>query len=241
MSTVSVTNLKHESASGNNITLDSSGRTILGGKLAVGSGVTPVTALHAQSSSSEADRSLRLAYDGTYYSEIRQLGAGGMAFRNNNTNDLLKIDGSGRVTMPYQPAFHAVSTSVKTITGSAFIFDSAYFNIGGHYNTSNGRFTAPVSGIYFLEMSFLTSNTNTNNVDLRFFKNGVQTQIATTYHVNYTGGNHRKGHMIGMASLTANDYITVQTQSSSSNGDLYGDNNEVGGKGHTCFRGYLIG
>jgi len=153
----------------------------------------------------------------------------------------MRIDSSGRVTTPSQPAFHAVSTSIKEITGSPFIFDTVFFNTGGHYNASNGRFTAPIAGIYYLQMDFLTTNSNTNTVDLRFFKNGAQTQLGTAYYTNYTGGDHRKGFMIALASLNANDYITVQTQSGGSNGNLYGDTNDFGGKGHTAFRAFLMG
>ena len=184
--------------------------------------------------------STQTGYAGANSLNLGTIAAHNLGFITNNT-ERMRIDSSGRVTMPYQPAFHAVSTSIKEITGSPFIFDTVFFNTGGHYNASNGRFTAPIAGIYYLQMDFLTTNSNTNTVDLRFFKNGAQTQLGTAYYTNYTGGDHRKGFMIALASLNANDYITVQTQSSGSNGNLYGDNNDVGGKGHTAFRAFLMG
>jgi len=66
--------------------------------------------------------------------------------------DFLKIDSSGRVTMPYQPAFDAHYTSA-TSGGAGWakmpVWTGTSFNIGGHYSTSTGRFTAPVDGRYF--------------------------------------------------------------------------------------------
>ena len=34
-------------------------------------------------------------------------------------------------------------------TNTIIIGGATEFNIGGHYNTSNGRFTAPVDGVYW--------------------------------------------------------------------------------------------
>jgi len=186
--------------------------------------------------------SVEIQHSGTQTAQLSAVSGGGLEFYQGSSPTLvMKYDSAGRVTMPSQPAFHAVSTSIKEITGSPFIFDTVFFNTGGHYNASNGRFTAPIAGIYYLQMDFLTTNSNTNTVDLRFFKNGAQTQLGTAYYTNYTGGDHRKGFMIALASLNANDYITVQTQSGGSNGNLYGDTNDVGGKGHTAFRAFLMG
>lgn len=69
----------------------------------------------------------------------------------------MRIDASGRVTMPYQPAFHATgpytgglwSVSASTGTGYVIIYTGILVNRGSHYNTSNGRFTAPVAGCYY--------------------------------------------------------------------------------------------
>tara|TARA_R110000823_G_scaffold3565_1_gene13487 strand:- start:80 stop:739 length:660 start_codon:yes stop_codon:yes gene_type:complete len=65
----------------------------------------PAVGLHVQSNGAEASRSIRLAYDGTYYGEIKQLGAGGVQYNAAggaqhrfavNGADKLTIQGDGR-------------------------------------------------------------------------------------------------------------------------------------------------
>jgi microcystin-dependent protein len=61
------------------------------------------------------------------------------------------IDASGRVTSPYQPGFfvyNAANLGRGAGDQSAMVWTNIVYNTGSHYNTSNGRFTAPVSGYY---------------------------------------------------------------------------------------------
>ena len=69
-----------------------------------------------------------------------------------NPTERMRIDSSGRVTMPYQPAFDAhYNTPTSGTSGwqKMPVWTATQFNIGGHYSTSTGRFTAPVDGRYF--------------------------------------------------------------------------------------------
>ena len=66
----------------------------------------------------------------------------------------LKIDANGHVTMPKQSAFlaHPSSTIVNLSSGqNTLTFDTERFDQNGDYNTSNGTFTAPVTGRYKLD------------------------------------------------------------------------------------------
>ena len=69
-------------------------------------------------------------------------------------DNLLKIDGSGYVTMPNQPKFKVRrNSSSVTLTGNNakqnLVFNVEDFDIGGGYNTTTGKYTVPATGVYF--------------------------------------------------------------------------------------------
>ena len=71
-------------------------------------------------------------------------------FANNNDSEKMRIDSAGRVTMPYQPSF-CVGDGQSVQGASIVMYQNVRHNVGGHYNVSNGRFTAPVTGVYHFE------------------------------------------------------------------------------------------
>ena len=61
----------------------------------------------------------------------------------------IRIDSSGRVTKPSQPAFFARHTTASAYNNQYVDgWNSITFNIGNHFVGSTGIFTAPVAGIY---------------------------------------------------------------------------------------------
>lgn len=121
-----------------------------------------------------------------------------------NWNDGLALDSSGRVTMPYQPAFSARWANRAFVFGvGATIWDQAVHNIGNHYNTSNGRFTAPVAGVYQFSMNCQHyGGTATGGVhDIQI--NGVFRE-ARIEHV--TGGNFETHTTVMEVYMNAGDY-----------------------------------
>ena len=140
-----------------------------------------------------------------------------------------KIDASGRVTKPYQPAFLAVRTN-GTVTSGSIVFNDAQFNIGSHYNASNGIFTAPIAGRYLFCLQGITNNID-GNIYINLNKNGTGTGISaygagpSTYYKNIS--------FSVILELSANDYIYLSIGS----GALYA----AGDGGNPRFSGALLG
>ena len=67
-----------------------------------------------------------------------------------NSAERVRIDENGYVTMPNQPVFCVrLGTSISSPTANQdVVFDTIQTNVGSHYSTSTGLFTAPVAGRY---------------------------------------------------------------------------------------------
>ena len=139
----------------------------------------------------------------------------------------MRIDASGRVTMPAQPLFWAERTSSGSAgTQTGF---SASINIGGHFNGS--KFTAPIAGVYeFYHQSI--GPTGTSVSDVYIYKNGGKASAIMSARPDETGATHASlSSAMGMASLAANDYIEIFTTAA-----IYSDANSW-----NKFGGRLIG
>ena len=156
--------------------------------------------------------------------------SGNTEFATNN-NIRMTIDSVGLVTIPNQPAFAAYRDAGNTTTATDFIFNQVVFNIGNHYNSSNGRFTAPIAGRYQFNVMMSHNGANTGNVG--FFRpqknSGSQSWL-------FPIGPNIDHYSIGMSfviDLAVNDYISVNTGTSA---EMLGSGNI-----HNHFSGYFIG
>lgn len=155
-----------------------------------------------------------------------------LLFATNNT-ERMRIDSSGRVTTPYQPAFYAQMNNTDYGTGTnTMVFEDVYVNIGSYYNNTNGRFTAPVAGTYHFSANFLKRSSSGRLV---FQKNGSYygSGSSQTYSGNVGSGEIPHAATI-IITLAVGDYVTVVA--SVDGGDVYGNSNC-----HNGFSGFLIG
>jgi hypothetical protein len=122
-------------------------------------------------------------------------------------SEKLNIDSSGRVRIPYQPAFHVPKTTGDTLGTSAskLTFSTATYDVGSNYSDANDRFTAPVAGKYFFYCSINVLNSG-NFTFIQIRKNGnLYGQIY------FAAGNHPRMDFnpSGIIDLAVSDYVEV--------------------------------
>ena len=165
---------------------------------------------------------------------IRQRENNDMKFLTNNT-ERMRIDSSGRVTMPYQPAFDAYRSSGSYNSGNTVTsmdLNSTRLNVGGHYNTASNslRFTAPVGGVYQFNFRTIIRGAY-NSGHVKMVKNGVDLQGTDTHFSPSVASEWSQVNIQIIVALNANDYMQVRFQS---NTNIYGNSYE-------SFNGHLIG
>lgn len=151
-----------------------------------------------------------------------------------STTNIITVD--GKLTVPNQPTFFAYQPESGTyMLGSGTpVFTTTILNTGSGYNTSNGRFTAPVAGVYEFKAMMLV-RTASGAGEMTLLKNGanvVSRNLAYSYPVGASA--HDPVHISIYLSLAAGDYIQISV-SQPSGGDWY-----FGG-GLGWFGGRLVG
>ena len=125
----------------------------------------------------------------------------------------MRIYADGIVTKPYQPAFFVYrnQSAWSLAANDHFIFNTAELNVGNHYNTSNGRFTAPITGRYvFHFFSIYTGNANSDSIEM--YKNGSRMYGGDVHFTNSIGSAWDCVHYSRVIQLSSGDYVHMQTR-----------------------------
>ena len=132
---------------------------------------------------------------------------------------------------PYK--FHAYRNAAWTATSwSKVTLDTEYFDTNSNFDTSTGRYTAPVDGFYQICWGIHSATTAGIGYYSALYKNGAQIARGSAHIAPYTNGSNWNGSRgTGLFQLTAGQYL-----------ELYhvGGSN-TGGTGYVTFMsGFLV-
>lgn len=142
----------------------------------------------------------------------------------------LSVDSSGRLLHPARPSFMArgtggstaqpdggdnsvISTLLTSTSGSYGIH-----NVGNHYNTSNGVFTAPITGLYFVQghVRWETGNFVQNSYIRTYIGmsgtgyTGNVYSLAQIHGMNEAFANYFSQSVSGVVHLTSGDEVVLK-------------------------------
>ena len=149
-----------------------------------------------------------LGYGASYDNYYTAGSSGSQIFRNANT-ERMRIDSSGRVTMPYQPTFYGGRNAGQVGTNTVFVMNDAQINIGSCYNTTTGEFTCPIAGIYYASFGVMSVGAFVSDID--FFS--IQKNNVSVVNNYLTGRNaqHQRVSATVLINCAANDTIRFRT------------------------------
>jgi len=158
------------------------------------------------------------------------------------TNPAAKLDVNGYI-LNNNPVFHAYRSDSGITTSTLGVyngFTSTHINRGSHYYTSGtnqGRFIAPVAGVYYFSANMLHRQRGANGqAEITFYKNGTNVSSRGLSYTYVSGtSDHDNLHIELTIELAADDYVQVGIQSLVANTDFYV------GESLANFRGFLIG
>ena len=157
-----------------------------------------------------------------------------------NNLTAMSVDAAGRVLIPNQPVFQAYGVSGGTYANNSYwIFPTTLVNNGGHYNTTTGRFTAPIAGTYQFAWSHIGGNSDT--VWRYYFrKNGAN---VGDWHLRLDTGASGSDYEFGtrqiILPLAVGDYVQIYFSSDSSTSSYPSANDAT--NTYPTFGGYLMG
>lgn len=162
-----------------------------------------------------------LTSDGGFTNNVRD--SGYLQLSTNNV-ERMRIDPSGRVTMPYQPFFYAQAGASRNSVSGILTYNDVIHNVGSHYDGTN-KFTAPIAGVYLFKGQAYKEGSNGT---LRLRVNGSNVEEDG----RQIGGTTTHSSLLTIAiyKLSASDFV-----------QLYADYNSHQNPTYSVFSGMLIG
>jgi hypothetical protein len=178
-----------------------------------------------------------------------------------NEVERIRIDNLGRVTMPHQIGFKArgntsqwlnlanggsaawntlvggiaagngTSIGVNLTTATKSHFNC--WNVGSDFSVGNGKFTAPVAGVYLISGTFYGNKTSSANLsDVCYFLPYINAQQINEMYAgapdNLPTGSAFTSNFAHTVYLEVGDYVEWKIYASSSNTQVYGDHISIG-------------
>jgi len=173
------------------------------------------------------------------------VGAGALVFGTGTTSttEAMRIDSNGHVTMPKKAMWWANGNANNNVANSSngayevYTFAAETYDIGGGYNTSNGRYVAPVAGKYYVNSKLLIQGLNSSTVyyiDLTISVNG-SLKLRESVKLN-TYARAQTISVSGLVHCDASDYIEVQLRLENVSNQVVYDATST-----AYFQGFLVG
>ena len=169
-------------------------------------------------------------------------GQSGFGIGTSNSGDMLQIDTNGAVTMPSQPAFHANKggtdqSNIATGTVVDIVWSGERFDKNADFDLTNNRFTAPVTGTYFLQLQLRLEAVD---IDAGYYLIYIATSNESYYYIfdndETTDPSYYSVAFSVVADMDANDTAEIKMQQSggAAQTDIDGDVE------FSWFSGYLV-
>ena len=155
----------------------------------------------------------------------------------------MTIDSAGRTFTPARPAFQAYGTGASWVIFSNGAWTKIVMNatpplnIGGHYDSTNSKFVAPVAGLYHFYYK-LYGRVQSGGAASTYWQSRLQKNnsaisghgaMIMAYYYNDGGKDETATDSVTL-SLAVGDELTLHAQSSGShNGEYYAQNCNFGG------------